>query len=282
MLLAAWLLITQVLYRAPARLAVGRDVIARERAALGPMAFEERVVMVVFAATALLWVFRVDLNIGPLVLPGWSRLLPWPRLVDDGTVAIAMASILFFVPARSGEPGQRVMDADVIPRLPWNVVLLIGGGLALATGLQRTGLAALIGSQFEAVGALPTFALILIVCLAITFLTELTSNTATTEMILPILAAVAVATGVHPLVLMIPATMSASCAFMMPVATPPNAIVFGSNRFSIAEMARAGIVLNLLGALVISSVVYTLGLVVFDVDPAVLPPWAMSISNEVP
>ena len=152
--------------------------------------------------------------------------------------------------------------------------------LALATGLQRTGLAALIGSQFEAVGALPTFALILIVCLAITFLTELTSNTATTEMILPILAAVAVATGVHPLVLMIPATMSASCAFMMPVATPPNAIVFGSNRFSIAEMARAGIVLNLLGALVISSVVYTLGLVVFDVDPAVLPPWAMSISGE--
>ena len=280
MLLAAWLLITQVLYRAPARLAVGRDVIARERAALGPMAFEERVVMVVFAATALLWVFRVDLNIGPLVLPGWSRLLPWPRLVDDGTVAIAMASILFFVPARSGEPGQRVMDADVIPCLPWNVVLLIGGGLALATGLQRTGLAALIGSQFEAVGALPTFALILIVCLAITFLTELTSNTATTEMILPILAAVAVATGVHPLVLMIPATMSASCAFMMPVATPPNAIVFGSNRFSIAEMARAGIVLNLLGALVISSVVYTLGLVVFDVDPAVLPPWAMSISGE--
>ena len=190
-----------------------------------------------------------------------------------------MASILFFVPARSAGSGQRVMDADVIPRLPWNVVLLIGGGLALATGLQRTGLAGLIGGQFEAVGALPTFVLILLVCLAITFLTELTSNTATTEMILPILASVAVVTGVHPLVLMIPATMSASCAFMMPVATPPNAIVFGSNRFTIAEMARAGIVLNLLGAVVIASIVYTVGLVVFDIDPAIVPAWAASIAG---
>ena len=146
--------------------------------------------------------------------------------------------------------------------------------------MQRTGLAGLIGSQFEAVGALPTFVLILLVCLAITFLTELTSNTATTEMILPILASVAVVTGVHPLVLMIPATMSASCAFMMPVATPPNAIVFGSNRFTIAEMARAGIVLNLLGAVVIASIVYTVGLVVFDIDPAVVPSWATSIAGE--
>ena len=248
--------------------------------------------LIVFAATALLWVFRVDLNLGGFELRGWSRLIPWPGLVDDGTVAIAMACLLFFVPARraaGADPpkaeaggafarGGRVMEADVVMRLPWNVVLLIGGGLALATGFQRTGLAALIGGQFEAVGALPTFALILLVCLAITFLTELTSNTATTEMILPILASVAVATGVHPLVLMIPATMSASCAFMMPVATPPNAIVFGSNRFSIAEMARAGIVLNLLGALVIATVVYTVGLAVFDIDPGNLPDWAAGVA----
>ena len=287
MLLAAWLLITQVLYRAPRDIAVSRDVVAAERAKLGPITFEERAVLVVFALTALLWVFRVDLNLGGFQVPGWSRLLPWPKLVDDGTVAIVMACSLFFIPARgdgddagAGRKSARVMGAEVIPRLPWNVVLLIGGGLALATGFQRTGLAALIGNQFEAVGALPTFVLILLVCLAITFLTELTSNTATTEMILPILASVAVVTGVHPLVLMIPATMSASCAFMMPVATPPNAIVFGSNRFSIAEMARAGIVLNLLGAVVIATVVYTVGLVVFDIDPANLPDWAGAIAPE--
>ena len=168
------------------------------------------------------------------------------------------------------------MGPEIIPRLPWNIVLLIGGGFALASAFQQTGLAQLIGNQFDAAAALPTFALILLVCLALTFLTELTSNTATTEMILPILAAVAVATGTHPLILMIPATMSASCAFMMPVATPPNSIVFGSNRISIPEMARAGIVLNLFGALVIASIVYTLGLVVFDIDPSSVPAWATS------
>ena len=279
MLVVAWALITQVLYRASPKITVRREVIAEQRAALGAMTFEQRVVSAVFAATALLWVFRVDLNLGAFTLPGWSRLLPWPKLVDDGTVAIAMASLLFFIPTRNRASGAtRVMDAEVILRLPWNVVLLIGGGLALATAFQRTGLAPLIGNQFEAVGALPPLVLILLVCLAITFLTELTSNTATTEMILPILASVAVAIGAHPLLLMIPATMSASCAFMMPVATPPNAIVFGSNRFSIAEMARAGIVLNLIGVVVIAAVVYTLGLTVFDIDPATVPDWATSIA----
>ena len=299
----AWVVITQVFYRAGSEVAVGREVVAAERARLGPVTFEERAVLTVFSATALLWVFRVDLNLGPITVPGWNQLLPWPELVDDGTVAIAMASLLFFIPARPNVAGDgdgaevdtsegelegarkepvrrgRLLGADVVPQLPWGVVLLIGGGLALATAFQRTGLAALIGGQFEAVGALPTFALILLVCLAITFLTELTSNTATTEMILPILASVAVATGLHPLLLMIPATMSASCAFMMPVATPPNAIVFGSNRLTIAQMARAGIVLNLAGALVIATVVYTLGLAVFDIDPGTVPEWAKTLAG---
>jgi sodium-dependent dicarboxylate transporter 2/3/5 len=121
--------------------------------------------------------------------------------------------------------------------------------------------------------------MILSVCLTLTFLTELTSNTATTEMILPVLAAVAVGTGMHPLILMIPATLSASCAFMMPVATPPNAIVFGSGRLSVGEMARIGIVLNLLGAVVITLVVYFAGSIVFDIDPGVVPEWATSIAT---
>ena len=282
MLLAAWFLITQVLYRAPREARIEGGVIAAERARLGPISFAERAVLAVFAATALLWVFRVDLQLGGLTLPGWSRLAPWPGLIDDGVVAIAMASLLFLIPAKNSKPGERLMGAEVLPKLPWNVVLLIGGGFALAAAFQETGLAQLIGGQLDAVAALPTFALILCVCLALTFLTELTSNTATTEMILPILASVAVVTGIHPLLLMVPATMSASCAFMMPVATPPNAIVFGSDRLTIAEMARAGIFLNLLGALVISTVVYTLGLAVFDIDPAVVPDWALTLAPEAP
>ena len=280
MLVMVWLLITRVFYRAPADLAVDRDVVKAERAALGPVSFEERWVLAVFAATALLWVFRVDLQLGIISIPGWSRFLPFPDLVDDGTVAITMASILFFIPTRDRSRGHlRVMDHDVIPRLPWNIVLLFGGGFALAAGFQQTGLAQLIGDQFASLANLPTFMLILLVCLTITFLTELTSNTATTEMILPVLAAVAVATETHPLILMIPATLSASCAFMMPVATPPNAIIFGSGRLSVGEMARVGIFLNLLGALVIAAAVYWLGPVVFGIDPSVLPDWASSLAG---
>ena len=236
--------------------------------------------LAVFGATTLLRVFRVDLTLGAFTLPGWSGLLPWPRFVDDGTVAITIASLLFFIPGRDAEGNRtRLMGLEVIPRLPWNVVLLIGGGFALAAAFVQTGLARLIGGQFAAAGELHVFVLILLVCLALTFLTELTSNTATTEMILPILASVAVVTGTHPLMLMIPATMSASCAFMMPVATPPNAIVFGSNRLTIAEMVRAGIILNLIGALMIATVVYTIGLVVLDIEPGVVPDWAQSLAG---
>jgi sodium-dependent dicarboxylate transporter 2/3/5 len=280
LILVAWIFITRVFYRAPAELTVDRSVVEAEREDLGPISFEERAVLVVFAATALLWVFRVDLQFGVATIPGWSRLLPNPEMIDDGTVAIAMASVLFFVPTRDRKSGEtRVMGPDVIPRLPWNIVLLFGGGFALAAGFQQTGLAQLIGDQFQALASMPSFLMILMVCLMITFLTELTSNTATTEMILPILAAIAVSTGTHPLALMIPATLSASCAFMMPVATPPNAIIFGSGRLSVGEMARIGVFLNLIGALVIATVVFTVGAVVFDIDPGVLPEWATSLNQ---
>ncbi len=281
MLTVAWLLITKVFYRPSARITVDRGVVETQRAALGPTSYEERVVLAVFALTAFLWVFRVDLQLGLFTIPGWSRLLPHPELIDDGTVAIAMASTLFFIPTKNRARAARIMERDVIPRLPWNIVLLFGGGFALAAGFQRTGLAELIGNQFAALGGMPPFLLILMVCLVLTFLTELTSNLATTEMVLPILASVAVATGVNPLMLMIPATLSASCAFMMPVATPPNAIVFGSDRISVGEMARVGIVLNFVGALVIATMVYLVALVVFDIDPSVMPDWATAIASGV-
>jgi sodium-dependent dicarboxylate transporter 2/3/5 len=280
LLLVAWVLITRVFYRTPEDITIDDTVIQAERSQLGAMSFEEKVVALVFASTAVLWVFRVDLQMGLFVVPGWGRLLPAPGMIDDGTVAITMASVMFFIPTRNRSGGDsRIMGPDVIPRLPWNIVLLFGGGFALAAGFQQTGLAQLIGSQFEAMASLPTFLMILLVCLMLTFLTELTSNLATTEMILPILASIAVVTETHPLILMIPATLSASCAFMMPVATPPNAIVFGSDRISVGEMARVGIVLNFIGALVIAAVVFTVGTVVFEIDPSVLPEWASSMAG---
>ncbi|MDX1646308.1 MAG: SLC13 family permease [Longimicrobiales bacterium] len=280
MIAVAWFFITQVFYPTREGVTVEHDVINRERQALGPVSYEERWILGVFVTTAVLWVFRVDLQVGLFTIPGWGGLLPYPDLVDDGTVAITMASLLFFIPARDRSGGDlTIMGPDIIPRLPWDIVLLFGGGFALAAGFQETGLAELIGAQFELLGALPLFVMILLVCLALTFLTELTSNLATTEMILPILASVAVVTGTHPLAIMIPATLSASCAFMMPVATPPNAIVFGSERITVGEMARVGIVLNLIGALVIAGIVFTVGTVVFEIEPGVVPDWATSIAN---
>ena len=275
MLASAWLLITQVFFRIPTEVAVDREVLESETRKLGPVSFEERVILAVFAATALLWVFRAPIEIGRLTIPGWSTLLPYGNLIDDGTVAIAMASLLSLVPARSpGAKSRTLMGPDVVRGLPWNIVLLFGGGFALAHGFQTTGLARFIGDGFSGLGSVPPLFLILVICLTITFLTELTSNTATTEMVLPIFAAVAVSAGVHPLLLMIPATLSASCAFMMPVATPPNAVVFGSDRVRVSEMARVGIVLNLVGAVVITLVFRAMGPLLFGIEPGVLPDWA--------
>jgi len=269
MLAITWLLITKVFYRVPSHIRVERDMVDEQVRALGPISYQEKVVLVVFTLTALLWVFRVPIDIGAFTLPGWSALLPHPELLDDGTVAITMAALLFIIPSRSpAGQGRALAGPEIIPRLPWNIVLLFGGGFALAHGFQTTGLATLVGDQFAGLADVPPILLVASICLGLTFLTELTSNTATTEMILPILASMAVAAGMHPLMLMVPATLSASCAFMMPVATPPNAIIFGSNRVRIPEMARIGLVLNLVGVAVITGLFMLLGPAIFDIaDP---------------
>jgi solute carrier family 13 (sodium-dependent dicarboxylate transporter), member 2/3/5 len=275
MLFFVWFLITKIVFRASPKLRVDRDILDNEYKSLGRASFEERAVFTVFLLTAALWVFRKPLNLGFTTIPGWSSLLPYPRFIDDGTVALFMAMTLFLIPTRSSDSrGPSVMSAKVIAQLPWNIVLLFGGGFALAKGFQVTGLAGLIGGKFAGLEGMPTYPMIFIVSLVLTFLTELTSNTATTEMVLPILASVAVAMKVHPLMLMIPATLSASFAFMMPVATPPNAIIFGSGRVRIAEMARAGLLINLVGVLVIATFFYFLGSAIFGIEAGSFPDWA--------
>jgi len=277
MLTIVWLLLTRVFFRFSDSFDVDRDVVKREYKALGGMSFEERAVFVVFVATAIGWIFRKDLVLGMLTIPGWSRLVPRADLIDDATVAVAMAMILFFIPTRSPKAScPTVMGVDVFSNIPWHIVLLFGGGFALAQGFRETGLSEFIGIRFAGLEGVPPYVMIALTCGGLTFLTELTSNTATTEMILPILASVAVAIKTNPLLLMIPATLSASCAFMMPVATPPNTIIFGSGRITIAEMARVGIFINLIGVLVISVVFYFLGTAVLGVDLAGLPAWAVA------
>ena len=167
-----------------------------------------------------------------------------------------------------------IMDWQTTSKLPWNIVLLFGGGFALASGFKESGLSMWVGEQLSGASVLHPIFVVAIISFTVTFLTELTSNTATIEMLLPVLAGLAVSIKVNPLILMLPATLSASMAFMLPVATPPNAIVFGSGRIKIMDMARAGLILNLLGVIIITLFTYFWGTWIFDFDPNVLPDWA--------
>ena len=246
------------------------DLFRREYKKLGLMRFEERAVLMLFCLLVFLWMFRRDL----FFLPGWSRLLPNPDLAHDGTVAIVIAIILFLIPARSGS-AERLMDWETAVKLKWGIVLLFGGGFALAGGFTESGLSAWLGSRLAAFADFPPIVLVLVTCTALTFLTELTSNAATIEMALPVLGSLAVAIDVNPLLLMVPATLSSSCAFMLPVATPPNAIAFGTGELSMKDMVRAGIILNLVGILLITAAIYLLGLVALGIDLNVMPDWAV-------
>ncbi len=242
--------------------------------ALGPLSFEEKVVLVDFLILVFLWMFRSDIRIGHFKLPGWANLFPNAQFINDGTVAVAMAVLMFLIPAKK-ERGKRILDWKTAGRLPWNIVLLFGGGFALAKGFQESGLSLWLGKQLEGLSSLHPILIVAAICLLITFLTELTSNTATAQILLPILAALAVSIKVNPLLLMIPGTLSCSFAFMLPVATPPNAIVFGTDRLRVSQMAKVGIILNLLGAIITTAAVFLLARGVFGIDLAQMPAWAV-------
>jgi sodium-dependent dicarboxylate transporter 2/3/5 len=244
-----------------------------EYRSLGPASFEEKVILADFILLALLWLTRSGMQIGSFSIPGWSGLFTHPEYLNDGTVAIGMGVILFFIPSKN-IPGTRLMEWNTARKIPWSIVLLFGGGFALATGFKESGLSLWFGEQLSGVAVLHPIMIIFIISIGMTFLTELTSNTATTEMLLPVLAGLSVSIGVHPLLFMLPATVSASMAFMLPVATPPNAIVFGSKRLEVIQMARAGLILNLLGAVLITLITYFWSTWVFDYSLFELPVWA--------
>ncbi len=238
--------------------AIDRKLFADELAGLGPMSREERLVLVHFVALALLWLTRGDVNLGSITIRGWGSLLGLSGYVDDGTVAVAVAVSLFLFPS-DRSPSGRLMDWHTAKALPWHIVLLFGGGFALARGFTASGLSQWVGANLAGLSHYPPVLIVATLCLAVTFLTELTSNTATAELLLPVLAAVAVSIDIHPLMLMVPATISASCAFMMPVATPPLAIVFGTDRLTIPQMARLGVILNFTGVILITAALFILG-----------------------
>jgi sodium-dependent dicarboxylate transporter 2/3/5 len=250
---------------------------------LGPMSVEEKRVLAVFLCAALLWLFRAPLTLGSLTIPGWSSLFSYATYLHDSTVAMTMGLLLFFIPKGGNtiQPDDSLSHHDTNllswhvfeEKTPWGVLLLFGGGFALAAGMKESGVSTWIGSKLAASIETPGWVIVLLICLLITFLTEITSNTATASLVLPILAALAITKGLHPYLLVIPATLSASCAFMLPVATPPNAIVFGSGWVSIKQMARVGFLINLIGAILISAYVYLLGGSILNFDPCKAPDW---------
>ncbi len=236
-----------------------QGLIDQEIQKMGPISRGERLTAIVFASTAVLWVTR------PLLAP------VIPGLTDAG-IAMMGGLVLFVLPVDLRR-GVFVHTWKAANELPWGTLLLFGGGLSLAAAMSRTGLAEWIGNSMGFVDLLPVVLIILVVTAVIVFLTELTSNIATTATFLPLLAALAIGAGENPLLLAIPAVLAASCAFMLPVATPPNAIIYGSERVTIPEMARAGLVLNFLFIAVVTVLAYTLAAWVFKIQVGEVPVW---------
>lgn len=234
----------------------GMDEIKSMIKKLGKVSAEEKTVIWVFSITALLWITRSLLQ----------KLIP--RL-DDTIIAMSAGLLLFVLPTKS--PGKNIITWNDCVKLPWDIVLLFGGGMALAKGFGDTGLAAWIAGNLTQLQGVSLIFLILILVASVNFLTEITSNLATTAMLLPVLAPMALAFDLHPYMIMVSATIAASCAFMLPVATPPNAVVFGSGYLRIPDMVRAGIFMNLFSILLITVFTYYFLPVVWDINPIKFP-----------
>lgn len=236
----------------------GKRVITKELQKLGQPSAEEKAVFTVFVLTAIAWITRSFLLVK--INPN----------IDDAIIAMAAAIVLFITPSKN-KKDTFLLDWNTAVKLPWGILLLFGGGLAVAAGFTQSGLSEWIGKQLTTLQGIHIFIVLLVVTGVVIFLTEITSNTATANMMYPIMAALAVALGVHPFVVMIAAGVASSCAFMLPVATPPNAVVFGSGYLRIPDMAKAGLVLNLIGIILITVAIYFLLPII----------WGINI-NEVP
>lgn len=252
---------------------ISRKQIDHEYHALGKPKREEKIIMFLFILMALLWFFRADIGIGDLTIPGWSRLLNHRELLNDGTVAIFIGILLFLIPA-AGTQKTRLMTWKDAEKLPWEIILLFGGGFALASGMKESGLSSWCGEQLTFMGELHPLLIVLLITLLITFLGEISSNTAMVETFLPVLAGLAITLHVNPLFFMIPATLGASMGFMLPVATPPNAIVFATHRIKMTQMMRTGFALNVISVIVIALFTYFFGTFIFDIDLNNFPGWA--------
>jgi sodium-dependent dicarboxylate transporter 2/3/5 len=254
MLPLTWLLLTRLLYPAGPLAGDAAGIIARETEGLGPASRGEKITGAIFVLAALSWVLRSEKTIEGFTIPGLET---WAPGIGDATIAIAAAVLLFIIPV-DWRKGEFTLDWPTARRIPWGVLVLFGGGLSLARAMDDSGLATWIGSAVATLDAVPTVLIVAFIAALVVFLTEVTSNTATATMAMPIMAGAAIGLGMDPLVTMSAAALAASMAFMLPVATPPNAIVFGSGYISIPQMSRAGFLLNIVAIVLITLVGSTL------------------------
>ena len=246
LLAISWVYLTKVAFKFKQNeFNKGKEEINRQLEELGSISYEEKIVLSVFVLTGLAWILRTYLL---------NKFIP---NLDDSIIALISGISLFLFQANNQEgKKEKIMNWEDAVKLPWGILLLFGGGLAIAQGFQSSGLANWIAENLTQLNDFSLFIILLVLITAVNFLTEITSNLATTAMLLPILAPTAITLGVHPYILMVGATLAASCAFMLPVATPPNAVVFGSNYLKISDMVRVGILMNIISIIIIFMMVY--------------------------
>ncbi len=260
-----WLLMTKVIFRMP-KITVfkNKDMIKNLLKDLGKLRRDELISGLIFLSAVILWITGSDITLSEsFTIHGWRTIFRL-EMVSDASIAIVTSLFLFIIPSED-KPKEMLLTWRKVRKLPWGILLLFGGGFAIAGGFNSSGLSNIVGNLFTNLEIDNPFFIIIIVCLILTFLTEITSNTATTNLVLPILAKASVILGLDPIILMLPATLSASCAFMMPIASPTQAIVFSSGYVKIKQMIRAGILFNLWGVIVITSVFYLLAKYIFGV-----------------
>ncbi|MDZ7815852.1 MAG: DASS family sodium-coupled anion symporter [Planctomycetota bacterium] len=265
-----WFMLTKVLFNpGKAKLGGSKELISNQLEDLGPITKEERWIITVFGIVASLWIARGFVT----KLPGAEDIIEL-KYIHDSTIAIFGSILLFIIPSNL-KKGRFILDWKTAVKIPWNVILLFGGGLALAKGFQGSGLALWIAEQLRALEGSSILIFIFCVVVIVIFLTEITSNTATATLLVPIMGGAAIAMSIHPYGAIIGACLASSAAFMLPVATPPNAVVFGSECISIKDMAKAGIWMNIIGAVLITLFVMYLLPLIWGIDLKSVPGWAM-------
>jgi solute carrier family 13 (sodium-dependent dicarboxylate transporter), member 2/3/5 len=265
LLIVAYYMLKRIFMHKQSYAGLDPTLLKEEYKELGKINYEEKVVFGVFIITALLWFTRADLQIGDLLIPGWGKAMPNPEFYTDATVAVFMAIVLFIIPSRN-QKGKMVMDTKSLAKIPFGVILLFGGGFALAEGFVSTGLSQWMADRLSVFGVLPPFVLVLGIATFMNFFTEFTSNTASAQIFLPVILVMSQTIGVDPLLVMIPVTFAASFAFMLPIATPANMIVFGSDMIKVKDMIKAGLWLNIAGSVIVTIMMFLWGKIVFGIQ----------------